>query len=92
MGRDTEIKMTDAERQYQEGIERGADAIAKEIDQELLDTLLRKALIKSGKLIDKGRFIGKGIPDGTPQDFKDAAETFRHVDITEVCRKINTPK
>ena len=75
MGRDTEIKMTDAERQYQEGIERGADMLAKEIDRELIQ-----------------RFIGRGRPEGTPQDFKDAQETFRHVDIAEVCRKINTPK
>lgn len=64
----------DTERQYQEGIKRGADAIAREIDQELIQ-----------------RFIGRGRPEGTPQDFKDAQETFKHIDIAAVCRRLNRP-
>lgn len=55
MVRNTEKKITEAERRYQEGIKRGADALAKEIDREVLDTLLRKAILRSGKIVDKGR-------------------------------------
>ena len=43
------------ESQYNKAVERGADALAKEIDQQVLDQILRKSLIRSSKLIDKGR-------------------------------------
>ena len=79
--------MTDAEKQYRKGIENGANMLAKEIDR-----LCMEAIKKSGKVIDKGRFVGKGQLEGTPQDFKDAAETFKNTDIAAACRRINTPK
>ena len=32
-----------------------------------------------------------GMKEGTPEDFAEAQETFKNVDILEVCRKINRP-
>jgi hypothetical protein len=72
---------------YKKGIENGANMLAKEIDR-----LCIEAIKKSSKLIDKGRFVGKGQLEGTPQDFKDAAETFKNTDIAAACRKINSPR
>jgi len=87
MERDTEIEMTDAEKQYRKGIENGANMLAKEIDR-----LCIEAIRKSSKLIDKGRFVGKGQLEGTPEEFRSAQETFKNTDIAAVCRRINTPK
>jgi hypothetical protein len=39
---------------YKKGIENGANLLAKEIDR-----LCMEAIRKSGKVIDKGRFVGK---------------------------------
>jgi hypothetical protein len=38
-----------------EAQDHAAEAIAKQIDQQELDQILRKATIRSGKVIDKGR-------------------------------------
>jgi hypothetical protein len=38
-----------------ESINHAADNLAKQIDQQILDQILRKATIRSGKVIDKGR-------------------------------------
>lgn len=55
-----------------DGIEEYADKLAETIDQEVMDTILRKAILRSSKLIHAGQLMSdKGYELG---DLKDIPE------------------
>lgn len=61
--------MNEAEKKYQESIERGAEALAKEIDQEVMETILRKSVLRSSQLIHAGQLMSdKGYELGDLKD------------------------
>lgn len=36
------------------------------------------------------RYKGRGLPEGTLEDFKEAAETFKDVDVEQFCYRFNS--
>jgi hypothetical protein len=64
------------QQKYEESVRRGADAIAKEIDQEILDTY---------------RWKGRGRPEGTVDELREALESAERKgwDISKTLKKIN---
>jgi hypothetical protein len=59
---------------YQKGIRAGVDALAREIDRELIEQIEWK---------------GRGLPKGTVEEFFAALEAFKGFDMVAVCRRIN---
>lgn len=64
---------------YQEGIRKGAEALAAEIDREV---------------IEQYRFKGQGLPKGTVEEMREALEFAERkgLDIKEILRKFNSPR